>query len=87
MVNQCILNQTRGYWLLLDALVATLKLSIALQDKFMRRMVGQQLVCRDFDLELEILHFRMANHVVLIILDFLAFCREVKYTQAITCCV
>jgi hypothetical protein len=33
IVKQCILNQTRGYWLFSDALNATLSTSVSLQNE------------------------------------------------------
>jgi hypothetical protein len=37
VVQQCVLNQTRGYWLLSDALVAAFRMSIELQGVYDQR--------------------------------------------------
>ena len=72
VVKQCILNQTRGYWLLSDALFVALTI-------YMRRCLelnhrqGTWLQFCDFDVELEVLYGRMACEVTCVLYPFISF--------------
>ena len=56
VVQQCVLNQTRGYWLLSDALAATFHMSIELQGVNEQRSgIVPPLQVGDFKFEIEIL--------------------------------
>ncbi|KAJ7538060.1 hypothetical protein O6H91_11G033100 [Diphasiastrum complanatum] len=64
VAKQCVLNQTRGYWLLSDALVAALKLCIQMGQA--RYKIHNSMVANcngDFDAELELLNARMKDVV------------------------
>ena len=50
VVEQCILNQTHGFWLLSDALVSTMKISVKLQlESNCCKMHEPSLRCGEFD--------------------------------------
>jgi hypothetical protein len=51
VVQQCVLNQSRGYWLLLDALVATISLVCQMQIDCLR---PDSIESQDFDGELQV---------------------------------
>ncbi|KAJ7552447.1 hypothetical protein O6H91_06G055400 [Diphasiastrum complanatum] len=73
VVKRCVLNQTRGYWLLSDALVAALKLCMQMgQASYIihNSMVAD---CNgDFDAELELLNAHMKNEMVGVLEPFLS---------------
>jgi hypothetical protein len=72
VVQQCVLNQTRGYWLLFDALAATFRMSIELQGVHEQRSsVAPPLQVGDFKSEIEILKARMAKTAVDVMKPFL----------------
>lgn len=62
VVEQCMLNQTRGFWLLSDALVSAMLISVKLQALSNRRAsVDPPLQCGNQDSELDLLYGRMAG--------------------------
>ena len=74
VVQQCVLNQTRGYWLLSDALAAALRMSIELQGVYdQSASVIPPLQVGDFESEIEILKARMAKTAVDVMKPFLRF--------------
>lgn len=74
IVKQCILNQTRGYWLLSDALAAAFRVSVELQDVHDQRAhVVPALRVGDFESEIEMLKMRMAREAIGVLKPFLAF--------------
>jgi hypothetical protein len=57
VVSQCVLNQTRGFWLLSDALARALKLMVQMKaQQFARNSIEPPLECSEFDSELKILY-------------------------------
>ena len=57
MVSQCVLNQTRGFWLLSDALAKALKLMVQMEaQKLAHNSIEPPLECSEFDSELDILY-------------------------------
>jgi hypothetical protein len=53
VVKLCVLNQSVGYWLLLDAFYSTFTLCIAMKVDVVRiQALNQQLICGDFDSKL-----------------------------------
>lgn len=76
-MQECILNQTRGYWLLSDALVLAMMISKKLDEQQKDRLnIIPPLTCRDQDVELEILYGSMVGVREKIIQLFLAFAKE-----------
>ena len=74
VVQQCVLNQTRGYWLLSDALAAAFRMSIELQGVYDQcSSVVPPLQVGDFESEIEILKARMAKTTVDVMKPFLRF--------------
>ena len=74
VVQQCVLNQTRGYWLLSDALAAAFRMSIELQGVYdQSSSVVPLLQVGDFESEIEILKARMAKTAVDVMKPFLRF--------------
>jgi hypothetical protein len=65
VVKQCVLNQTRGYWLLSDALAAALAISVELC-AHIDHISGMNppLQYGDFDAELELLHAKMSLQAI-----------------------
>jgi hypothetical protein len=62
VVEKCIMNQTRGFWLLSDALVSAMSISVKLQAESNRcEAAVPPLQVGDFDSELEILYGRIAK--------------------------
>jgi hypothetical protein len=64
IVNQCVINQSQGYWLLFDALV-TISLVIKMQ---VQCLVPNSLKTQDFDVELQVLQQYMQKKVVTVII-------------------
>jgi hypothetical protein len=53
VVKQCILNQTQGYWLLFDALNATLLINVCMQNQIQQSEITPfNFVRGDFDSKL-----------------------------------
>ena len=74
VMQQCILNQSRGYWLLSDALYAAFHISIHLQNEYDRRLLAvPTLRCGQMDSELQLLYGRMAFESIEVIKPCLAF--------------
>ena len=74
VVQQCVLNQTRGYWLLSDALAAAFRMTIELQGVYdQSSSVIPPLQVGDFESEIEILKARMAKTAVDVMKPFLRF--------------
>ena len=73
-MKQCIFNQTRGYWLLSDALAAAFRVSVELQDVHDQRAHAvPALRVGDFESEIEMLKMRMAREAIGVLKPFLAF--------------
>jgi hypothetical protein len=54
VVKQCVLNQTQGYWLLVDALIFVFNLWSAMKVGVASiESLNQPLIYGDFDLELQ----------------------------------
>jgi hypothetical protein len=74
VVEKCIMNQTRGFWLLSDALVSAMSISVKLQAKSNRcEAAVPPLQVGDFDSELEILYGRISKAGVQVLKPFLDF--------------
>ena len=74
VVKQCVLNQTRGYWLLSDALAAALAISVELRAHVDHvSSMNPPLQHGDFDAELEILRAKMSLEAMLVMKPFLSF--------------
>ena len=74
VVKQCVLNQTRGYWLLSDALAATLAISVELRAHIDHLSnMNPPLQHGDFDAELEILRGKMSLEAMFVMKHFLSF--------------
>jgi hypothetical protein len=74
VVEKCIMNQTRGFWLLSDALVSAMSISLKLQAKNNRREVAvPPLHVGDFDSQLEILYGCISKAGVQVLKPFLDF--------------
>ena len=83
VVQQCVLNQTRGYWLLSDALAAAFRMSIQLQGVYdQSASVIPPLQVGDFESEIEILKARMAKTAVDVMKPFLRFSLQFVADQA-----
>lgn len=83
VVSQCVLNQTRGFWLLSDALAGALKLMVQMEaQQLAHNSIEPPLECSEFDSELEILYGRMAGQVAAVLRPFLAFSRKYDEGQA-----
>jgi hypothetical protein len=82
-VQQCVLNQTRGYWLLSDALAAAFRMSIQLQGVYdQSASVIPPLQVGDFESEIEILKAKMAKTAVDVMKPFLRFSLQFVADQA-----
>ncbi len=74
MVEQCILNKTRWYWLLSDVLSTTFSICIRMhKDYQVHTSLNPPLICGKLDVELEILYGKMAFKVINVLEHFLAF--------------
>ena len=83
VVQQCVLNQTRGYWLLSDALAAAFRMTIELHGVYdQSSSVIPPLQVGDFKSEIEILKARMAKTAVDVMKPFLRFSLQFVADQA-----
>ncbi|KAG0556897.1 hypothetical protein KC19_11G087000 [Ceratodon purpureus] len=74
MVQQCVTNQSKGYWLLSDALASALGLCIQLhKEQIEKGLVSPKLETGNFDSELEVLQSRMMSEVINALAPFLSF--------------
>ena len=74
IVKQCFLNQTHGYWLLLDALAASLAILVELGAHIDHLSnMDPPLQHGDFDAKLEILRGKMSLEAMLVMRPFLSF--------------
>jgi hypothetical protein len=73
-VKQCILNQTRGYWLLSNALNVALSINVCMQNQIQQSKITPfNFVKGDFEYELGALRVCMMVEVLAILALFLAF--------------
>jgi hypothetical protein len=54
LVTTCVLNQSRGHWLLLDVLVTIINLIMAIESQLDPLVDGSE-TCDQFDVELQML--------------------------------
>ncbi len=88
MVKRCILNQARGYQLLLDILFVIFSICIQLhRDYLVLTTFNLPFKCQDFEDELKILHVRMGLEVNNVLNLFLSFIVTFNPTQACNTCV
>ncbi len=88
MVQQCILNKTKGYWLLSDVLSTTFSICIRIhKDYQVHTSLNPPLMCGKLDVELEILYGRMALIVINVLEHFLAFTMTFNVVVAHNMCV
>ncbi len=74
VVQQCVLNQTRGCELLFNVLHAALSICLKLQNEYNSQVaIVMPLMCGEFYVELEILYVRMA-HKAICVLQFFLIC-------------
>ena len=74
VVEACIMNQTRGFWLLSDALVSAMTISVKLRVESNKRKVAvPSLEVGSLDSELEIMHGRIAKAGCVVLEPFLDF--------------
>lgn len=76
VLSQIVMNQTRGYWFLSDALAATLSLSIDLRDErwiSTSKVTTSDGVGNDFDGDLLAFKMRMREEVLGVLEPFLSF--------------
>ena len=66
VVTSCVLNQSRGYWLLSDALHATLNTTLCFQQDILTSaaFLNVQLAAGDFDVKLRLLYCNMRQEVL-----------------------
>ena len=78
-----MLNQSRGYWLLSDALASTISLCMELESERIELEERVRVAPRlDFDTKLLLLCARMHNQVVRILSPFLSFMHSYKPASA-----
>jgi hypothetical protein len=74
MVEQCILNQTKRYWLLLDVSFAAFSICSKIHREYrVHASLNLPLMCGKFEVMLEILYGRMALEVINVLEPFMAF--------------
>lgn len=74
VLQQCVINQSKGYWLLSDALATALGLCIQLHKvQIEKGMVSPKLETGNFESELEVLQARMMSEVINALAPFLSF--------------
>ena len=68
VVSQCVINQTRGYWLLSDAIIAAMSIATMMEETdHAKRMEFPKLLSGDFDAELGYLYRKMAMQVTVVL--------------------
>jgi hypothetical protein len=83
VVSQCVVNQTRGYWLLSNTIAGALKLIVQMEaEQLAQSSVEPPLECGEFDSELKILYGRMARQVADVLRPFLSFARKFEEGSA-----
>ena len=83
IAEHCILNQTRGFWLLSDALLSTMKISMKLQVESNRcEMHEPPLRCGEFDSELEIFYGQIAKTTTRVLNPVLDFTKKFSPDKA-----
>ena len=83
IVQQCVLNQTRGFLLHSDPHAATFRMSIELQEVHEQRLgVVHPRQVEDFESKISVLKKRMAKAVVDVIKPFLQFSQKFVVDQA-----
>jgi hypothetical protein len=81
VVKQCVLNQTRGYWLMFDVRYVTISIKINFQVEYNSRApIFPPLTCENFDEKLKISYVKMVIEYLHVLQPFLAFC--VKFDVA-----
>jgi hypothetical protein len=74
VVEQCILNQTKRYWILSNALFSAFSICSKMHKEYqIRASLNSPLMCGKFDAKLEILYDRMTLDVINVLEPFLAF--------------
>lgn len=74
VLQQCVTNQSKGYWLLSDALATALNLCIQLhKEQIEKELVSPKLEAGNFESELEVLQARMMSEVINTLAPFLSF--------------
>jgi hypothetical protein len=70
VIQQCVLNQSQGYWLLLDALAVTISLIYQMRTYC---LTPDSIEIQDFDGELQVFRQCMQKHVIQVLESFLSF--------------
>lgn len=74
VLQRCVINQTKGYWLLSDALATALGLCIQLhKEQIEKGLASPKLEAGNFESELEVLQARMMSEVINALAPFLSF--------------
>jgi hypothetical protein len=74
VVQQCVTSQSKGYWLLSDALATALGLCIQLhKEQIEKGLASPKLEPGNFESELEVLQARMMSEVINALAPFLSF--------------
>jgi len=72
MVTTCVLNQSKGHWLLFDVSMITINLIVAMEFQPNSFIDGSE-TCDQFDVELQMLNKNMQQEVVKVIRHSLQF--------------
>jgi hypothetical protein len=72
MVTTCVLNQSKGHWLLFDVSMITINLIVAMEFQPNSLIDGSE-TCDQFDVELQMLNKNMQQEVVKVIRHSLQF--------------
>jgi hypothetical protein len=83
-----VLNQSRGHWLLFNALNATITMSLKLKEKSGISSNLQDLIDDDFVVaqELSLFASNIRREICVILDRFLSFFKNMKEIKHITCC-
>lgn len=74
VLQQCVMHQSKGYWLLSDALATALGLCIQLhKEQIEKGLASPKLEAGNFESELEVLQARMMSEVINVLAPFLSF--------------
>jgi hypothetical protein len=83
IVHQCLVNQCKGYWLLSNALFATLVIMRMMKKEYARQVIlVPPLRCGEFDQKIEILSSKMAAKVINVMCLFLGFVETFSQEKA-----
>ncbi len=83
VVHQCLLNQCKGYWLLFDALFATLAIMGTMKNEYAHwGAIVLPFQCGEIDQEIEIMYGKMVIEIINVLHPFMGFIETFSQDKA-----